>query len=78
MIGRDSGEKHGVVAGPFAFLAKPSGGKPHQWVKPVQCAGEFGTDLQQPVIARDVREFVGENDATAAFGPLRGTGRKKD
>ena len=39
-------------------------------MEPLDGAGEFGGNLQEPVVAGDVREFVGEDDAAAVFGPI--------
>jgi hypothetical protein len=45
-------------------------------MKPIKDANEFTTDVQQPIPASDVSEFVGEDDTAAFGGPIGGTGGK--
>ncbi len=47
-------------------------------MKPIHGAGEFGTDLEKPIVPSDVREFMRENDVAAVLRPLSGARRKHD
>src|ERR1700722_8360041 len=47
-------------------------------MEPVSGAGEFGANLQEPVIAGDVREFMSEHDAAAVFRPTFSAGWQHD
>jgi len=75
---RDSGAQDGVIGGAFAFLAQACSGQPNERMEPVEAAGKFGANLQELVVAGDVREFVRKYDATAVLSPMRGAGRQHD
>src|SRR6266436_4372391 len=75
---RNSGKQDSVIGSAFAFMAQACGGQPRERMEPIDGAGEFRANLQEPVVAGDVREFMGKYDATALFRPMRGAGRQHD
>ena len=58
-------------------------GKPNERIEPVHGAREFAANLEEPVAAGDVSEFMRQDDATAfpirsgavLSGPFRPAGR---
>ena len=76
--GVDSAVQDGIVAGTFALVAQARGSEPHQRMKPVNGTDQLGADLQEPVVAGDVGEFVSEHGSATLHRPFRRAGGKQD
>src|SRR5580704_12533713 len=75
---RDTRTQDGVIASALAFLAQACGGQPRERMEPVHGARQLTTDLQEPVEARDMCQFMRKHDAPAVLRPKRGTRRQYD
>ena len=47
-------------------------------MEPVEAASNFGANLEEPVVAGDMRELMREHNAAAVFSPKRSAGRQHD
>ena len=54
----------------FPFQGKTTRGNPNEWITPVHRAGDSRHNLNDPVMALDVHEFVHEHNANAVFTPI--------
>ena len=67
-----------IVASEFALAPQLCGGKPHEGMNPIHRASQFAADLSKPVVAGDVREFVGEDGPSPICGPVCWSRGKQD
>ena len=75
---RDSRAQDGVIGRAFAFLAQARSGQPNKRMDPVEAASNFGANLQEPVMAGDMRKLMRKHDAAAVLSPKRSAGRQHD
>src|SRR2546430_17502851 len=73
---RDSGAQDGVIGGAFTFLAQARTGQPNERMEPIEAASEFGANLQEPVMAGDMRKLMRKHDAAAGLSPKRSAGKE--
>src|SRR5947199_9034229 len=55
----DSAIQHGIIESAFALASELCARKPHERMKPINGASQLGENLRQPIVTRNVREFVG-------------------
>jgi hypothetical protein len=75
---RDSRAQDGVIGGAFAFLAQARSSQPNERMEPVEGASNFGANLEEPVVAGDMRELMRKHNAAAVFSLKRSAGGQHD
>ena len=62
--------EYGIITGAFAFEIKTIASNPEEGIEPVDDTRDLRQDLEQPVTAAHVSEFVSEHDALAIIRPF--------
>jgi hypothetical protein len=72
LASRDPLAEHDVIARLLTLSTQARARDPHERVAPEHRSNRFGRDLNEPVVAADVRQLVRQNNPNAIVRPAAG------